>query len=32
MRLLRIRLTDFRGVHDREVHLAEQGVTVLEGD
>ncbi|NMO93104.1 AAA family ATPase [Actinomycetospora sp. TBRC 11914] len=32
MRLLRIRLTDFRGVHDREVHLAEQGVTVLEGE
>ncbi|MCD2196283.1 hypothetical protein LQ327_23185 [Actinomycetospora endophytica] len=32
MRLLRIRLTNFRGVHDREVQLAEQGVTVLEGD
>jgi AAA domain-containing protein len=32
VRLLRIRLTDFRGVHDREIHLAEQGVTVLEGD
>jgi hypothetical protein len=32
VRLLRIRLTNFRGVHDREVHLAEQGVTVLEGD
>ncbi|MFC5065154.1 AAA family ATPase, partial [Actinomycetospora atypica] len=32
MRLLRIRLREFRGVHDREVHLAEQGVTVLEGE
>ncbi|MCD2188004.1 AAA family ATPase [Actinomycetospora soli] len=32
MRLLRIRLRDFRGVHDREVHLAESGVTVLEGE
>ncbi len=32
MRLLRIRLSDFRGVHHREVHLAEQGVTVLEGE
>ncbi|MEJ2866608.1 hypothetical protein WCD74_02450 [Actinomycetospora sp. OC33-EN08] len=32
MRLLRIRLRDFRGVHDREVRLAESGVTVLEGE
>jgi hypothetical protein len=32
VRLLRIRLRDFRGVHDREVHLAESGVTVLEGE
>ncbi len=32
MRLHRIRLRDFRGVHDREVSLAEHGVTVLQGD
>ncbi|MEJ2889726.1 AAA family ATPase [Actinomycetospora aeridis] len=32
MRLHRIRLRDFRGVHDREVTLAERGVTVLQGD
>jgi hypothetical protein len=32
VRLRRIRLTNFRGVHDRQVELAEQGVTVLEGD
>ena len=32
MRLHRIRLRDFRGVHDREVTLAEHGVTVLQGD
>ena len=32
MRLHRIRLRDFRGVHDREVALAERGVTVLQGD
>ncbi|MHC1561382.1 AAA family ATPase [Actinomycetospora sp. C-140] len=32
MRLHRIRLRDFRGVHDREVALAEHGVTVLQGD
>ncbi|PVZ05809.1 ATP-binding protein [Actinomycetospora cinnamomea] len=32
MRLHRIRLRDFRGVHDREITLAEHGVTVLQGD
>ncbi|HSK59719.1 MAG TPA: AAA family ATPase, partial [Actinomycetospora sp.] len=32
MRLHRIRLRDFRGVHDREIVLAEHGVTVLQGD
>ncbi|MFC4834572.1 AAA family ATPase, partial [Actinomycetospora chibensis] len=32
MRLHRVRLRDFRGVHDREVSLAEHGVTVLQGD
>ena len=32
MRLHRIRLRDFRGVHDREITLAERGVTVLQGD
>ncbi|NUP52765.1 MAG: AAA family ATPase, partial [Catenulispora sp.] len=31
MRLLRIRLTNFRGVADRELTFAEQGVTVVEG-
>ncbi|NUR30154.1 MAG: AAA family ATPase, partial [Catenulispora sp.] len=31
MRLLRIRLTDFRGVADRELAFAEHGVTVVEG-
>ncbi|MEZ0114029.1 hypothetical protein ABH920_008063 [Catenulispora sp. EB89] len=31
MRLLRIRLTDFRGVADRELTFAEHGVTVVEG-
>lgn len=32
MRLLRIRLSHFRGVHDREVTLAEDGITVLQGE
>jgi len=32
VRLVRIALRSFRGVHDREVRLAEHGVTVLEGD
>lgn len=31
MRLLRIRLTNFRGVADRELTFAEHGVTVVEG-
>jgi hypothetical protein len=31
MRLLRIRLVDFRGVADRELTFAEHGVTVVEG-
>ena len=31
MRLLRIRLKDFRGVADRELTFAEHGVTVVEG-
>ncbi|MFL6113343.1 MAG: AAA family ATPase [Catenulispora sp.] len=31
MRLLRIRLVNFRGVADRELTFAEQGVTVVEG-
>ncbi|MEY9927619.1 hypothetical protein ABH926_002253 [Catenulispora sp. GP43] len=31
MRLLRIRLTDFRGVADRELTFAEHGVTVVQG-
>jgi hypothetical protein len=31
VRLLRIRLTNFRGVADRELTFAEQGVTVVEG-
>ncbi|GAA2002699.1 AAA family ATPase [Catenulispora subtropica] len=31
MRLLRIRLTDFRAVADRELTFAERGVTVVEG-
>ena len=29
MRLIRLRLRHFRGVHDREVALAERGVTAF---
>lgn len=32
MRLLRIHLRNFRGVHDRAITLAESGVTVLQGE
>lgn len=31
MRLIRLHLTDFAGIHDREVTFAESGVTVVEG-
>ena len=32
MRLHRIRLTNFRGVEDREVEFATSGVTIIEAD
>ena len=32
MRIHRIKLTNFRGVHSAEVTLNGQGVTVIEGD